>query len=311
MSNETEYPKVLDVVGYNYAESRYKEDHEKYPERVIYGSENGSSFEDWKAVANNDYIFGQFLWAGYDFLGESGKWPSRGSTAEIVEYSGNIKPRGYFIKSLWSESPVAYIGTYMSREEKGPSMNAPAHWNYKAGEKVRVVCYTNCEEAELLLNGKTVGERKPYNNTNGVIAWDIPYSDGKIEVLAFNAGKQEATNLIETIGKPSYIDLESDAKEFISKGEIAHVLVTIKDTEGRIVPFADTELTFSISDNAVLLGTENDSNLLPDNFKDNVQRCRNDKILLYVRSVDPSQPAVINVSASLFEDNKIIIGVNN
>jgi hypothetical protein len=80
------------------------------------------------------------------------------------------------------------------------------------------------------------------------------------------------------------------------------VFVTIKDKEGRIVPFADTELAFQVSDNAVLLGTEIDSYTLPDNFKDNIQRCKNGKVLLYIQSVDPSKPTKITISAPLFED---------
>ncbi|MDB5276457.1 MAG: glycoside hydrolase [Ferruginibacter sp.] len=302
MSNETDYPKALDVVGYNYTESSYEKDHTMYPDRIFYGSENGTSLEAWKAVTENDYILGQFLWTGYDFLGEAGSWPSRGSTAGQIDLAGNIKPRGYFRKALWSTSPTAYAGTYPYRAEEKPSMNAPALWNYKEEEKIRVVCYTNCEEAELLLNGNRIGDRKPYDKATGIIFWDIPFSAGKLEVLAFNKGIQKAASIIETVGKPAYIAAEADKKSFTTKGEVAHVMVTIKDKDGRTVPFADTELLFQVSDNAVLLGTENASSVLPDNFKDNIQRCRNGKVLLYIRSVDPSKPVHINISAPLFEE---------
>ncbi|KAA6329721.1 Beta-galactosidase BoGH2A, partial [termite gut metagenome] len=85
MSNETEYPDALDLAGYNYTESFYLPDHKKYPNRVIYGSENGHSFDAWKAVTENPYIFGQFLWTGIDFLGEAGSWPSRGSSVGLLD----------------------------------------------------------------------------------------------------------------------------------------------------------------------------------------------------------------------------------
>ena len=74
MSNETAYPSALDIAGYNYTESRYLSDHEKYPDRVIFGSENRHELKPWKAVMENDHIFGQFLWTGIDYLGESGRW---------------------------------------------------------------------------------------------------------------------------------------------------------------------------------------------------------------------------------------------
>ena len=83
---------------------------------------------------------------------------------------------------------------------------------------------------------------------------------------------------------------------------MAHISISIKDKEGHLVPFADTELTFQLSDNAILLGTENASSVLPDNFKDNIQRCKNGKLLLYVRSIDPSKPAYVKINAPLFEE---------
>lgn len=302
ISNETDYPKALDVVGYNYTESRYEQDHKSYPERIFYGSENGSSMEAWRAVTDNEYVLGQFLWTGYDFLGESGSWPSRGSTAGQIDLSGNIKPRGYFRKALWATSPTAYIGTYPYLEESKPSMNAPALWNYKDKEKIGVVCYTNCEAAELHLNGNKVGERKPYDKLTGIIFWDIPFAAGKLELLAFDKGIQMANSTIETVGNPSYIHAVADKKSFATKGEVAHIEVAMKDKEGHIVPFADTELRFELSDNAVSQGTENASNTLPYNFKDNIQRLKNGKLLLYIRSVDPSKPTKIKISAPLFEE---------
>jgi beta-galactosidase len=208
---------------------------------------------------------------------------------------------------LWSDTPTAYLGTYKSRSSGRLSMRAPALWNYKEGEKIRVVCYTNCEEAELLLNGKKAGERKAYDKETGIIFWDVDYASGKLEVLAYNKGVQESQAAIETVGRPSYIDAKADKAEFTSKGEVAHVMVSMKDEEGRIIPFADTELYFEVSENIVLLGTENSSGILPDNFKDNVQRCNKGKVLLYIKSVDPSKPATIRISAPLFEDKLVTI----
>lgn len=93
MSNETAYPEAVDVVGYNYTEDRYDQDHKTYPDRVIYGSENRSDYEAWKAVRDKDFIFGQFIWTGIDYLGESGAWPSRGLYTGLLDFTGNPKPR--------------------------------------------------------------------------------------------------------------------------------------------------------------------------------------------------------------------------
>ena len=107
MSNETEYPSALNIAGYNYTESMYKIDHIKYPKRVIFGSENRHDLDAWKAVTDNEFIFGQFLWTGIKYPGESGRWPSRGFYSGLLDFGGFIKPRGYFRQSLWSDKPMA------------------------------------------------------------------------------------------------------------------------------------------------------------------------------------------------------------
>ena len=101
MSNFTAYPKILDIVGYNYQEFRYKEDHAKYPERVIYGSENGDALSAWNAVKNNDFIASQFLWTAFDFIGEAGKWPYRSSGAGIIDLAGKPKPDFFVEKHVF------------------------------------------------------------------------------------------------------------------------------------------------------------------------------------------------------------------
>ena len=139
MSNETDYPAVLDVVGYNYTENRYRQDHEKYPKRILYGSETRHDLNAWKAVRDNEFIFGQFIWTGFDYLGEAGPWPSRGFTTGMIDLAGNIKPNGYFRRALWLESPTVYVGTYkMEKTKKKLSANASAIWNYEPGDMSRV-----------------------------------------------------------------------------------------------------------------------------------------------------------------------------
>jgi hypothetical protein len=195
MSNYTEYPFVLDLVGYNYTENKYDTDHQLYPKRILYGSENRHDLPSWNAVKDKDFIFGQFLWTGIDYLGEAGAWPARGSGAGLLDLSGNIKPLGFFRKSLWSEAPMAYIGTYKLVERSGsPSGNrlstsAPPLWNYDKNTKVQVVCYSNCDEAELQLNGIIVGERKPYDPATGIIAWIVNFEPGELKVVALKNGK--------------------------------------------------------------------------------------------------------------------------
>ena len=256
MSNETAYPDAIDVVGYNYTESRYDTDHQRYPKRVIYGSENRHDLDAWKAVRDKRHIFGQFLWTGIDYLGESGPWPARGSSAGLLDLAGQRKPNGWYRASLWSEQPVCYIGTsFIShganeanrpqrRQRPRVSTYASDTWNYQEGDRVRIVCYTNGKNAQLLLNGKPVEGSFQRDEQTGVLYQDIDYQPGTLLCKADNG----ATYQIKTSGQPYALRVTTDS--------VAHVFVEVVDADGNLVKNADHEVTLSVR-GARLLGMEN------------------------------------------------------
>lgn len=283
MSNETEYPAALDIVGYNYTENRYLSDHQKYPKRIFYGSETRHDLDAWKAVRDNPFIFGQFIWTGFDYLGEAGPWPSRGFTTGLIDLAGNIKPGGFFRRSLWLETPTIYLGTYKTEKNKKSLLtNAPATWNYKPGEEVRVVTYTNCEEAELYLNGQLIGQRKPYDPQTGIIYWDVPFSPGTLEVVGYNRNEQVSKDSLFTVDRPYAIKASLDKTKNIKDGECVHLEIQIVDKNGHLVPMADNDITCKLEGNARLLGLESGSNNASDNFRDNRQMCKKGRLTGYI-----------------------------
>lgn len=308
MSNETEYPAALDIAGYNYTESLYDTDHKKYPKRVIYGSENRHEFADWIATRDREFIFGQFLWTGIDYLGESGKWPSRGFYSGLLDFGGYIKPRGYFRQSLWSGKPMAYIGTYptpgkgsksqmkdvwsqleteneTNYVEKIPSMDAWPIWNYDEGQSIRVVCYTNAAKAKLLLNNKEVGQTKDYNTSTGIIYWDIPYQSGKLEVVGMGSDGNEITRYTIQSSKSAYALSLVSAEKVIDKDRgIAQILLQVVDENGIPVMLSDNNITCRINGPARLLGMEGSNNSDMSDYTDNVHRVFNGKILTYIQA---------------------------
>lgn len=317
MSNQTEYPEAVDVVGYNYTENRYDEDHKTYPKRIIYGSENGVGYDAWCAVRDKDFIFGQFIWTGTDYLGESGRWPSRGLNTGLLDFGSFAKPRGHFRASLWCEQPVCYIGTYpvggrRGRNGAGVSAEALDTWNYNDGQTVRVVCYTNSPQARLLLNGKTVGETKAKDARNGIVYWDIPFEAGDLTAVGVSDdGKDEATYTIHTNLRPCSIRARFDnangrgvpaAEADGSAFGINHLLVEVIDDNGNVVRMADNNITCRVEGPARLLGLEGSDNTDMGNYRDNQQRVHNGRLLAYVRNLSHTGTVRITLSSPLLQE---------
>lgn len=333
MSNQTEYPGALDIAGYNYTESLYHSDHKKYPNRVIFGSENRHELSAWKAVRDNEFIFGQFLWTGIDYLGESGAWPSRGFYSGLLDFGGFIKPRGYFRKALWSDEPSIYLGTYPTPgkgsqsqmkdvwsqldakkegkafEEKVPSMDAWSIWNYEAGQSIRVVCYTNAAKAKLLLNGQTVGNTKAYDDNTGIIYWDIPYQAGHLEVVGLDADNKEVSRYsIRSSGRPHALKVIA-AEDMIPVNGLAQVVIQVVDENGIPVMLSDDEITCQIAGPARLLGLEASNNQDMSDYTDNKHRAFHGRILAYIQSTGEAGEINIRFTAPWLKEatTKIVV----
>ncbi|MDD4968534.1 MAG: glycoside hydrolase family 2 TIM barrel-domain containing protein [Paludibacter sp.] len=313
MSNETEYPSSLDITGYNYTEERYALDHANYPKRVIFGSENGHSMKSWKAVRDNEYIFGQFLWTGIDYLGESGSWPSRGFYSGFLDFGGFIKPRGHFRQALWSTKPVAYIGTYSQpKDNRFLSTDAWPVWNYVEGKMVRIVCYTNASKALLILNGKQAGELKNQDDNTGVIYWDIPFHEGKLEVIGLDKkDNQTCSYALQTSGKPDSITAQSDISEIKDFHGVAQVTVQIVDEKGIPVMISEDEVTCAIEGPAKLLGLEASNNSDMGNYSDNVQRVYHGRLIAYVQATGSEGKVNLKFTAPWLKETNVTIKVLN
>lgn len=307
MSNQTTYPEAVDVVGYNYSENRYAKDHETYPDRIIYGSENGSGYDAWKAVRDNGYIFGQFIWTGADYLGESNEWPSRGFYSGLIDLANNIKPRGYFRASMWLDSPMCYVGTYPKVRMPGQAGNdeevampdsydAWDNWNYEDGQMIRVVCYTNAAKARLLLNGKEVGAMTAHNDETGIIGWNVPYSPGTLKAEGFDekGNKVSEYSIISSL-RPYSIKATADKPDY-RQGELAQIKVEVLDDNGNPVHLADNEITCTVEGPARLLGMEAGDNSDMGDYTDNRQRVFRGRLTVYVKVGE--QPGDISVKLS-------------
>ena len=306
MSNETEYPEAVDVVGYNYTEDRYDMDHAAYPDRVIYGSENRPDIDAWYAVRDRDFIFGQFIWTGTDYLGESGPWPSRGFYTGLLDLGSFRKPRGWFRAALWCDEPVTYIGTYPSADYL--SVDAWDVWNYDAGQSVRVVCYTNAPQARLLLDGREVGSMKPYDPKTGIIHWDIPFAPGELRAEGCDAsGRVLSSYVIRSSGRPFALKVSADRVVLPKERATAHLTVGVVEEQGVPVKLGDSEITCTIDGPAELLGLEGSDNTDMSDYTDNRHRAYRGRLLAYVRTTGETGDIRVRFSSPLLRGTEVVL----
>jgi len=280
--NKYGFGELLDIIGYNYREKMYGSDHEKYPERVIYGSETAiypyqpgndfplHSYDEWVNGQMSDYVAGEFLWTGFDYIGESGigmggtglepwkywpQWPYRSAVCGVIDLCGFEKPGYWFRKAIWTDHPVVYIAVSNNPEnyskEKVPFWGWPdvsAQWKHnKEGEDVFVQVYTNCYEVELLLNGKSLGTKKWDINQEAFLTWKVPYENGTLEAVGKDQMGESHTFKLETTGDAVKIKLIPERQTILADGQdVNYIKVQLLDKENRVVPFANNIINFSV-----------------------------------------------------------------
>jgi len=264
--------KDVDVLGFNYHEPLY-EHYTKGIEKPIIGTECyeyyssvGTNFEDvcdknpWQFVLENDNVIGQFIWAGIDYLGEC-PWPAKGWAGSIIDICGFLKPNAYFRKSIWTEEPLIYMAFYDQHLKPDyargrwsfPQLSSHLNHAYFERRNVTAAIFTNCEEAELWVNGKKMGRRKKKDFKNGIIDWPLEYTYGNIEVKGLNKEKEVCSFALKTSLEAQKIKLVADKKE-LKPGGIAHIEVNIVDKNGDLCPNEELLIDFALEGDAGLLG---------------------------------------------------------
>ena len=308
MSNYTDYPFVLDVTGYNYTENRYKQDHEKYPKRVLYGSENRHDIESWNYVKNNDYIAGQFIWTGIDYLGEAGSWPSRGSSSGLLDLAGFKKPISYYRQSLWSDKPMVYLATMPAR--RGNILyELEENWNYNEGDNIVVTCFTNCEKVLLKLNGQVIETAPIIDSRTGGKCWKVPFKPGVLNVTGYNQGKEVSTYQLITSGRAESILCKSDKNEFNGKSDVAQIELKLIDKNGNPVYLSDDEINCKIDGPAQLLGMENGNMSEMISHKTGKLRVFHGRMIAYIESTASEGKVNIEFSATWLKPTKVTLDV--
>ena len=315
LSNQTGYAALLDVVGYNYQEKYYEQDHKQFPKRKMIGSENGDSYDAWLSVKDNEFISAQFLWTGIDYLGEAGSFPRRSNLSGLVDLSDFKKPNFYYRQSLWTEKPMVHITTVSpEKEESRWGYNLADNWNWDkfTGKEITVLVFTNCDSVRLYLDNKLLGSQKLSEAKNRVLSWKVPFEPGELKAEAYLNGKVAAENILKTAGKPDKIILERDRLSINADGQdMASVKFLVTDKDGNVVPDADNKITIKVTGAGINAGIGNgDSNNL-EPYKSDHHSVFEGKACLYVQSNGKKGQVKIEVRSEGLQSAELILKAEN
>ena len=257
----------------------------------------------WKFVRTNDYVSGDFMWTGIDYLGEA-FWPARSASFGVLDTCGFPKDGYYFYQSQWTSDPVLHLFP---------------HWNWpgREGQIIPVMCYTNCDTVELIVNGKSFGTKgyefpqqgmfedyghyppraRVLRTTSDLhLSWDVPYEAGTIQAIGMRNGKTVAREQIVTTGEPAAIKIAVENPSPSADGrDVAHLTIQVVDSDDRIVPTAGNEITLDLDGPARIIGIDNGDPTDHDSFKSNHCKAFNGLCLAILQT--NRQPGPIHVTA--------------
>ena len=271
-----------------------------------FGRTRGLDTEElWKFVRSHDYVAGDFMWTGIDYLGES-RGGSHGSAAGVIDSCGFPKDGYYFYQSQWTEKPVLHLFP---------------HWNWKGreGQFVPIACYTNCDRVELFLNGKSLGAKGYVFPRYGMVGrygqfaptpegavrttddlhltWDVPFEPGTLRAVGMKGGKVAIEVKIETTGDPAGVSLSVDRPAIrADRRDVAHVTAKVLDAQGRLHPDAANPIAFDVQGEGKLIGVDNGDMSDFSDYKGTVRKAFHGMCLALVQST--ANTGEIRVSAT-------------
>jgi beta-galactosidase len=305
-----------DIVGINYAPDRYDSIHSAHPTWKMFGSETSSalrsrgvynnnnnqesSYDDstagwgqnaetsWKNVNTRAFIAGEFIWTGFDYIGEPTPytWPSKSSYFGAIDTAYMPKDVFYFYQSKWNTS--------------GPTMVhvVPMNWtNWTAGQAVKVLVYSNADSVELFLNDKSQGS-KTVDPSVSKLQWSVPFATGTLEAKATKGGAVVASDKVQTAGAATALALKADRASITADGrDLSFVEVDIVDAQGVVVPQANNKIDFTISGPGALVGLDAGDSTNHDSYKGTSHAAFSGKLMAIVQSTATAGKITLKASS--------------
>lgn len=273
---------VTDISSHNYTWRYFNRYRQAYPNLILYQSE-AATYEMGQCYWGMDYasMVGLAYWGVAEYWGESTRWPKKGWNYSFFGRTLIPHTQAYFIKGMFEpETPVCRIGI-VGKDEDNVSWNSvlvgrvpmTSSWNYKKGEKLNLVTYTNADEVELLVNGRSIGTQKNITSGNSrkrnAVTWAaVPYEDGTVTAIARKGGKEVARHRLETTGPAVALKLIAEEPDSFRAGgmDIQYVRAIAVDKKGRQVYDAKGEVSFTAKGNATVLAVDNSNQYTDEVF---------------------------------------------
>ena len=283
-----------DVVCTNYLEKFWDEDHKRFPQLIFMEGEMavGDLGYDYFNF-DHSYPVGHFYWGGTDYIGESFGWPSKGWIRGLESFTNNLKPLGWSVKSFYAKDPMVKIITRPNKGQGGLVWNdlkmtwiaLDEHWNYEAGDQLKVQVMSNCDETELFLNGKSLGKKQlPPKTQAPELTWDVAYEKGELKAIGYNKGVKVSEDVLATAGKPAKIVVNLSKEQLKGNGmDLAYLDYTVLDAQGNICPDI-VKLNFEVKGEGVNAGVANDDMMSDEPWQANGRSTYRGKCQLIVRS---------------------------
>lgn len=298
----------VDIIGLNYQEQWYDHYREAIPDKLIVGTETFPFFRGegnrvkaylprnpWLDVASRDYVIGQFVWVGFDYLGEC-EYPLKGWPSGLVDTCGFRKPVSYLQQSFWSDQPFVHMAVFDdTRKSARPPKwamhwKAPelaSHWTFPhlEGRLVRLVTFTNCDSVELYLNGEYMGEKRLSDFPDHLMDWYLPYEPGRIRAVGKRNGVPVCAHEMVTAGKPQRVVMRADRTILAADGQdIAHVEVAVTDEHGVTVPDATHDIRFELEGDGAIIGVDNGDLASDEPYRGNRRKAHFGRCLAIVQA---------------------------
>ncbi len=311
-----------DIASYNYRYMYFPGDGRRFPNLIFYQSEANTAMMGPNYYEMDlDKVVGLAYWGMIDYLGESNGWPAKGWSQGIFDISLEPKPIAYFLKSIFvPEEPVVHIGIIDSDDNtvwndvKVGTQRMSDHWNRKAGSSMSLYTYTNADEVELLVNGKSIGTKQNTKNpkNRNKIKWDnVKYEAGNIEAVAKTGGKVVARHKIETTSEAVTLKAASDNPEWKADGmDLQHIRIEAVDKKGRQVKGASSKVTFTVDGPAELAGVINGDITSEELTVGNTRRLYNGTATAILRSTGAAGKVTLTATADGLRPVKLILKTN-